>query len=84
MKRLTVTYGDSVLCDSDQVGQLQLSETDDGISVTATFRKPAAPRRPSTGSGAGGLLTMLAAAGKAGPPPRRPEPVAPVADGEVG
>lgn len=84
MKRLTVTYGDSVLCDSDQVGQLQLSETGDGISVTATFRKPVPARRPTTGSGAGGLLTMLATAGKAGPPQRRPEPAAPVTEDGVG
>lgn len=83
MKRLTITYGDSVLCDSDEVGQLQLSESDDGISVTVTFRKPAA-RRPGSGSGSGGLLTMLASAGKSVPPPRRPQPAAPAADGEVG
>lgn len=72
MQRLTITYGDAVLCDTDQVAQVQFSESDDAVSLQVSFRRPAPARKTSTGGR--GVLDMLAAASGRPPAGRRTEP----------
>ncbi len=59
MKRLTITYGDCTLFDSDALAQFQLTETEDGITVAAKLKRPQA--KAATG---GGLMDLLAGARK--------------------
>lgn len=73
MKRLTITYGDAVLCDTDQVAQVQFSESDDAVSLSASFRRPVPARKTATGGR--GMLDMLTTAASGRPPAgRRTEP----------
>lgn len=67
MKRVTITYGEHSLFEADDVEQFAFTETDDGIQVTVKLRKQK-PLRHSSGGG-GGLMDLLAAAGKARPKP---------------
>lgn len=62
MKRVTIAYGDQTLCETDDVEQFSFTESDEGIQVAVKFRK----RKPtrSSGPGGGGLMDLLAAAGK--------------------
>lgn len=67
MKRVTITYNDHTMFEVDDAAQFVFSETDDGIQVTVTLRKQKPVRH--SGSGGGGLMDLLAAAGKARPKP---------------
>lgn len=55
MRRLTITYGDTIIFDGDNIDQFQWNETTEGVAVTAKVTAPAA--KP-----AGGLLDMLTSA----------------------
>ena len=57
MRRLTITYGDTILFDADNIDQFQWNETAGGVAVTAKVTTPAA-----TKPGGGGLLDMLTSA----------------------
>ena len=55
MRRLTITYGDTVIFDGDNIDQFQWNETTEGVAVTAKF-PPAAAKQAG-----GGLLDLLTA-----------------------